>query len=107
MRRPRSDGAIYDAFLDDYRQAEKIGQSENATCSSSFDKCPISLFELFQGYSTIDDKPAEWDKAPTNDNNDATDDELQSLSSDEELLHEKQYISVKESTLADGANHIS
>ncbi|XP_065561390.1 uncharacterized protein LOC136027890 isoform X3 [Artemia franciscana] len=49
-------------FLHDYLEAERLGQTEEAsqeTCGSYYPKCPMSLFNLFKSWSTPEDKPAE------------------------------------------------
>lgn len=107
LDRPRNEGTVYDAFLDDYRQAEKLGQSENATCSRTYRDCQISLFEMFQGYSTPEDKPDNWPN--TNDDyNDATAEENNQEPVDgEQLLAEKQFVLTRDHVNADNGNHVS
>lgn len=111
LLRPRSEGTVYDAFLDDYRLAEKLGQSENATtCSTSYRECPVSVFELFQQqYSTADDKPASWENEnDAGDDNGATSQErLNDPLHDDHLLREKHDATREQHTLVDGMNHLS
>lgn len=42
----------YHGFLHDYLMAEKVGRSLNQSCSDSFPRCPLSLFEYFRSYGT-------------------------------------------------------
>lgn len=41
-------------FLQDYLIAERVGHSHNQSCSESFPRCPLSLFDVFRSYGTND-----------------------------------------------------
>ena len=47
---------FFSDFLHDYMDAVHIGQSQNPSCDKAFPLCPVSLFNLFQIYSTPEEK---------------------------------------------------
>ncbi|XP_057378784.1 uncharacterized protein LOC130700814 [Daphnia carinata] len=49
---PRKGETGFTGFLHDYLVAEKVGRSLNQSCSDSFPRCPLSLFEYFRSYGT-------------------------------------------------------
>ncbi|KAK4026968.1 Uncharacterized protein APZ42_017518 [Daphnia magna] len=49
---PKKGETGFTGFLHDYLMAEKVGRSLNQSCSDSFPRCPLSLFEYFRSYGT-------------------------------------------------------
>ena len=46
-------------FLHEYLEAERVGQSQNLSCSRSYSTCPVSLFNLFRSYGEPDNQHLE------------------------------------------------
>lgn len=44
-------------MMQEYLEAERVGQVDVTSCSSSYSACPVSLFNLLRTYSTPADKP--------------------------------------------------
>lgn len=44
-------------MMQDYLEAEKLGQADAGSCASAYYTCPVSLFNMMRTYSTPADKP--------------------------------------------------
>ena len=44
-------------MMQDYLEAEKLGQANAGSCASAYYTCPVSLFNMMRTYSTPADKP--------------------------------------------------
>jgi hypothetical protein len=44
-------------MMQDYLEAEKLGQADAGSCASAYYTCPVSIFNMMRTYSTPADKP--------------------------------------------------
>lgn len=44
-------------MMNDYLEAERLGEADPDSCFSAYSGCPISLFSMMRTYSTPADKP--------------------------------------------------
>jgi hypothetical protein len=44
-------------MMQDYLEAEKLGQADAGSCASVYYTCPVSIFSMMRTYSTPADKP--------------------------------------------------
>lgn len=49
--------------MNDYVEAERLGQADSNLCSSVFASCRLSILNMFRTYSTTADKPTSDYKA--------------------------------------------
>lgn len=46
-------------MMQEYLEAEKLGQADAESCITAYSGCPVSLFNMMRTYSTPADKPKD------------------------------------------------